>query len=156
MFSGALALGDAPSAEGDLTASVPSIAALTAFLNIGRPPVLAADDIALTAKVKAGADALTLGDATLTSAGQNVEGALAIDDAGGHPSHLRHARRRDAGAEPAPRTAGSVFDPSGGWSAKPFAFAPLRTFDLDLRLSAAHLDVYGLHARRRRRIGDRQ
>jgi AsmA protein len=37
-----------------------------------------------------------------------------------------------------------VFDPSGGWSTKPFAFEPLRTFDLDLRLSAAHLDVYGL------------
>jgi AsmA protein len=34
------------------------------------------------------------------------------------------------------------FDPSGGWSEKPFAVAPLRTFDLDLRLSAAHLDVY--------------
>jgi AsmA protein len=35
-------------------------------------------------------------------------------------------------------------DPSGGWSTQPFAFAPLRSFDLDLRLSAAHLDVYGL------------
>lgn len=36
-----------------------------------------------------------------------------------------------------------VFDPSGGWSAKPFTFALLRTFDLDVRLSAAHLDLYG-------------
>jgi AsmA protein len=35
-------------------------------------------------------------------------------------------------------------DPSGGWSTRPFGFAPLRGFDLDLRLSAAHLDVYGL------------
>ena len=37
-----------------------------------------------------------------------------------------------------------AFDPSGGWSTKPFAFEPLRRFDLDLRLSAAHLDIYGL------------
>src|SRR5262249_8711061 len=39
---------------------------------------------------------------------------------------------------------GRVLDPSGGWSTQPFAFAPLRSFDLDLRLSAAHLDIYGL------------
>jgi AsmA protein len=39
---------------------------------------------------------------------------------------------------------GRVYDQSGRWSAKPFAFEPLRTFDLDLRLSAAHLDVYGM------------
>ena len=37
-----------------------------------------------------------------------------------------------------------IFDPSGGWSTTPFAVAPPLTFDLDLRLSAAHLDLYGL------------
>ena len=60
-FGGALALGDKPSADGDLTASVPSIAALAAFLNIEPPPVLAADDIAITAKVKAGAGRVDAG-----------------------------------------------------------------------------------------------
>ena len=143
-FNGALALGDARSAEGDLTASVPSIAALTAFLNIGRPPVLAADDLALTAKVKAGAHGWTLDDATLTSARQQVQGALAIDEAGGHPTISGTLAAETLEMSPLLGPPRSLFDPTGGWSARPFAVAALRTFDLDLRLSAANLDVYGL------------
>ena len=143
-FGGALALGDEPSAEGDLTASVPSIAALAAFLDARPPAVLAADDIAITAKVKGGADSLTLGDATLTSAGQTVEGALAISDAGGRPAISGTLAAETLALEPLLGPPERVFDPSGGWSTRPFAFAPLRSFDLDLRLSAAHLDVYGL------------
>ena len=143
-FSGALSLGDARSGEGDLTASVPSIAALTAFLNIARPPILAADDIAVTAKVKAGPHGWTLDDATLTSAGQKVQGALAIDEAGGHPTVSGTLAAESLEMSPLLGPPRSLFDPSGGWSAKPFAVAALQTFDLDLRLSAAHLDVYGL------------
>ena len=35
------------------------------------------------------------------------------------------------------------FDREGGWSVRPFVLAPPRNFDLDLRLSAGRLDVYG-------------
>ena len=55
-FGGALALGDKPSAEGDLTTSIPSITALTSFLDVKPPPILAADDIAIIAKIKAASD----------------------------------------------------------------------------------------------------
>jgi hypothetical protein len=51
---------------------------LASFLNAEPPPVLAANDIAITGKIKAARNTLTLDDATLTSAGQKVEGALAI------------------------------------------------------------------------------
>ena len=54
-FSGELAGGDTPSAEGDMTASVSSIAALTAFLNAESPLALASDDLTITAKIKADA-----------------------------------------------------------------------------------------------------
>jgi AsmA protein len=143
-FGGVVGLGDKPSAEGDLTASVPSIAALSTFLNTEPPPALPADDIAITAKVKAAPNALTLGDATLTSAEQTFEGALAIDDAGGRPAVSGTLAAETLALRPLLGPPQRFFDPSGGWSAKPFALAPLRTFDLDLRLSAAHLDVYGL------------
>ena len=63
-FSGSLTLGDKAAADGDLTASIPSIVALASFLNTLPPPVLAADDLAITAKVKGAADTLTLGNAT--------------------------------------------------------------------------------------------
>jgi AsmA protein len=143
-FGGSLAPGDKPTVEGDLTASVPSIAALASFLNSGRPPVLAADDIAIAAKVKSGPHALTLSDATLTSAGQKVEGALAIDDVVGRPVVSGTLAAETLALSQLLGPLQSFFDPSGGWSAKPFMLAPLRAFDLDLRLSAAHLDLYGV------------
>ena len=143
-FGGSLALGDQPSVDGDLTASVPSIAALASFLKAQLPPVFAANGIAITAKVNGGPNALTLGDATLTSAGQTLEGALAIGDAGGRPTVSGTLAAETLALQPLLGPPERIFDRSGGWSAKPFAFAPLRSFDLDLRLSAAHLDVYGL------------
>ena len=147
-FGGSLALGDKPSADGDLTGSIPSIAALASFLDIQLLPVLAADDITISAKVKGGPDSLTLGDATLTSAGQTVEGALAISEAGGRPALSGTLAGETLALEPLLGPPERIVDPSGRWSTKPFAFASLRSLDLDLRLSAAHLDVYGL------RLGD--
>jgi len=143
-FGGSLALGDKPSVDGDLTASIPSIAALASFLDARPPAVLAANDITITAKVKGAADSLTFGDATLTSAGQTFEGAIAISEAGGRPAVSGTLAAETLALEPLLGPPERVFDPLGRWSTRPFAFAPLRSFDLDLRLSAAHLDAYGL------------
>ena len=142
-FDGAVALGEKPSAEGDMTASVPSIAALAALLNASPPPVLAADDIAISGKVKAAADALTLGDATMTSAEQTFEGAIEIVRLDGRPAISGTVAAETLALEPLLGPPQRLFDPSGGWSAKPFALTPPQTFDLDLRLSAGRLDVYG-------------
>ena len=143
-FGGSLALGDQRSVDGDLTASIPSISALASFLDAQPPAVLAANDITITAKVKGAADSLTFGDATLTSAGQTFEGAMAISEAGGRPAISGTLAAETLALEPLLGPPERVFDSSGRWSTKPFTFAPLRSFDLDLRLSAAHLDAYGL------------
>jgi AsmA protein len=143
-FGGSLALSDQPSVDGDLTASIPSIAALASFLGAQPPAVLAANDLMITAKVKGTADSLTFGDATLTSAGQTLEGAIAISEADGRPAISGTLAAETLALEPLLGPPQRVFDPSGRWSTKPFAFAPLRSFNLDLRLSAAHLDAYGL------------
>jgi AsmA protein len=142
-FDGAVALGEKPGAEGDMTASVPSIAALAALFNAARPPFLAADDIAVSGKVKAAADALALGDATMTSAGQTFEGAIEIADPGGRATVSGTLAAETLALEPLLGPPERLFDPSGGWSAQPFALTPPQTFDLDLRLSAGRLDVYG-------------
>jgi AsmA protein len=143
-FSGSLALTDKTGADGDLTVSIPSVAALASFLDAHPPSALSADDLAITAKVKGTTDSFTLGDATLTSAGQTLEGALAISDAGGRPAVSGTLAAETLALEPLLGPPERIWDPSGGWSTTPFALAPLRSFDLDLRLSAAHLDVYGL------------
>jgi AsmA protein len=142
-FGGALGVGHAPTAEGDLTASIPSIAALAAFLNTQPPPVPVADNIAITAKVKGAAHALTLDGATLTSAGETVEGAITVEEANGRPAISGTLAAETLAPIPLLGPPQRFLDPSGGWSEKPFAVATLRSFDVDLRLSAAHLDVYG-------------
>jgi len=142
-FSGALAVGDAPSAEGDVTASVASIAALMARLNLEPPRILFSDDIAITAKVKATLDAITLGDATLTSAGQTFDGALEIANPGGRPTVSGTLAADGVALAPLLGPAERLYDPADGWSAKPFALAAPPAFDLDLRLSASRLDGYG-------------
>ena len=111
-FDGAIALGEKPSAEGDMTASVPSIAALAALLNAARPSVLAADDIAISGKVKAAADALTLGDATMTSAEQTFEGAIEIADAGGRAAVSGTLAAESLALEPLLGPPQRLFDPS--------------------------------------------
>src|ERR1700733_9903059 len=125
-FGGSLALGEQRSVDGDLTASIPSIAALASFLDVQPPAVLAANDVTITAKVKGAADSLTFGDATLTSAGQSLEGAIAISDAGGRPAISGTLAADTLALEPLLGPPQPVVDPSGRWGAKPFAFAPLR------------------------------
>jgi AsmA protein len=147
-FDGALALGEKPGAEGDISVSVASIAKLAALLNAKPPPILSADDIAVSGKVKAAPDGLTLGDATLTSAEQTVEGAVEIAHLEGRPAVSGTLAAETLALEPLLGPAQRLFDPSGGWSAKPFALAPPQSFDLDLRLSAARLNLYG------RQLGD--
>ena len=132
------------SADGDLTTSIPSITALAAFLDTPELPALAANDIAITAKVKGAPESLTLGDATLTSAGQTLEGALAISNTDGRPVVSGTLAAETLALKPLLGPPERIFDPTGGRSTTPFAVAPPLTFDLDLRLSAAHLDLYGL------------
>ena len=143
-FGGALALGEKPSVEGDLTASVPSISSLAAFLNTQAPTILAVNDIAVTTKIKGADHSLTLGDARFTSAGQTVEGALAINDTGERLAISGTLAAEALALGPLFGPPAQIFDPSGRWSPKPFPLAVLRNLDLDLRLSAAHVDVYGL------------
>jgi AsmA protein len=140
-FDGVLAGGDAPSAEGDMTASVASIAALTSLFNAPPAPTFA--DLAITAKLKAAPDAVMLDEATLTSAQQTFEGALEIASAGGRPIVSGTLAADGAAVEPLIGRPDWLFDPAGGWSARRFAPAHPPGFDLDLRLSAARLDVYG-------------
>ncbi|HEX9168339.1 MAG TPA: AsmA-like C-terminal region-containing protein [Roseiarcus sp.] len=142
-FDGAVSLGEKPTAEGDTTASVPSIAALAALFNAQPPPFLAAGNIVISGKVKAAADALTLGEATIASADQTFEGAVEIADPGGRAAVSGTLAAETLALEPLLGPPQRLLDPSGQWSAKPFALTPPQTFDLDLRLSAGRLDVYG-------------
>ncbi len=142
-FSGTLAGGRAPKLVGEVSATGPSIKALARFVGRKPPSFLAADDLALAGKLDASVDEATLAEATVTSAQQTLQGALRAGEVEG--------RRIVSGSFDADRLAVApligpappLVDRDGGWSARPFAFAPPRDFDLDLRISTGNLDVYG-------------
>jgi AsmA protein len=143
-FNGLLTGGRRRSVAGDFYASSPSLTALARFLGVMRPSFLAADDVAMSGKVKATPTVITLDDAALTSAGQTIRGALHIAGLEGRPSvsSTLDADKIAVSAlfgPPAP-----LFGPNGEWNRRSFSLAPPSNFDLDLRLSARRLDAYGL------------
>ena len=142
-IAGSLEGGATPTVEGDMNASAPSIAALAKLLDAPRPPGLAADDVAIAAAVRASPSALALSNVTLTVAGQTFEGALDVGNLGGRPLVSGTFATDGAAIEPLVGSPERLFDPARGWSGRTFAFEPPEAFDLDLRLSAARLDVYG-------------
>ena len=140
---GALARGDAPSAEGDVAASLPSLDALTHLFGGARPAFLFADDIAFAGRAKATPKGLMFESASVTSANQSLEGALELTYGGGRLGISGTLAADRLALAPILGSPASLLDRSQGWSRKPFALAALRDFDLDLRLSAVQLDLYG-------------
>ncbi len=142
-FNGALVHAAAPSVQGDLKASVSSLAALTRLFGRRPPSFLLTDDVAVDARVKATPGNLMLDDATVTSARQTLQGALDVEAGGGRPALSGTLAADRLALAPLFGAPPPLTDRAGGWSAKPFSLALLRDFDLDLRLSTGQLDLYG-------------
>jgi len=142
-FSGALAAGGVPNLEGEVSASVPSIKALARLVGQEPPTFLAADDVVITARLAATASEATLAEAIATSARQTLQGALHAANVNGRPVVSGSFDADRLAIAPLIGPAPPLIDRDGRWSVRAFAVAPPRGFDLDLRLSAGHLDVYG-------------
>jgi len=141
--SGSLAGGARPSLAGDFSASSPSLAALARLLGREPPSFLVADDVAIAGKVKATPTGITLDEATATSAGQTIRGALQVAGLGDRPNVSATLDSDKIALAALFGPLAPVFGPNGEWSGRPFSAAPPSNFDLDLRLSARRLDVYG-------------
>ena len=143
-FKGAFAGGATPGVAGDVSVSIPSLRALARLIDLSPPAWFAGDDLALAATLKASPREAALAGATMTSAGQTLEGALHfVEEVGGRPALSGTLDADLLALAPLIGPAGPLFDAGGGWSDRAFSLAPPRDFDLDLRLSAARLDVYG-------------
>ena len=145
VFGGSLALGDKPGADGDLTALHP----------VDRRPCLFPQRSTACRSCRRrhsdhreGQGRGGHADTWRRNADQRRADARGRDRYPRRrraPDYLRHARRRNACARAAARTAGACLEPSGGIGARSRSRSRrCGRFDLDLRLSAAHLDVYGL------------
>ncbi|HZZ60841.1 MAG TPA: AsmA-like C-terminal region-containing protein [Roseiarcus sp.] len=143
LFNGSLAAGPRFDLAGELSASSTSLAALARLLGSSLPPFLAADDLRVVGRIKATPTGVTVDEATATSAGQTVRGALQLSRLRARPSVSATLDSEKIAVSallgPLPPLSG----PNGEWSGRPFAAVPPGNFDLDLRLSARDLDLYG-------------
>jgi AsmA protein len=143
-LNGSLAGGARFGLAGDFSASSPSLSALARLLGWNPPSFLAADDIQIAGKVKATPTALALDEATATTSGQTVRGALEISGLGARPEVLATLDSDKIVISALLGPPAPLFGPNGYWSARPFSMAaPPGAFDLDLRLSTRRLDVFG-------------
>ena len=141
--TGGLVLNGRPSLNGDLALSVPSLSALARVTGLAKPPYILVEDIAIVSKIKASPDDLTLGDATITSAGQVLQGALQISSFRGRAVVSGSLDSKQLTVEPLIAAWGSSQTNVGKWSDRLFPRPTPLDFDVDLRLSAASLDIYG-------------
>jgi AsmA protein len=143
-FSGTLAGGAAAGAVGNLLVSSHSIAEAGRLLGVTPPPALNAADLAISGKIKATPDYVVLDEATVTSGGQVVQGALRLARDGGRPTLSGSLDAEHLSLSPLLGAAEAPRLEDGRWREKSFSLAPPRNFDLDLRLSVGTLDAYGL------------
>ncbi len=142
-FNGSLAAGARFGLAGGFSASSTSLAALARLLGSNSPSFLVADDIRIVGKIKATPAGVTLDEATSTSAGQTVQGALQFAGLGARPNVSATLDSEKIAVSALLGPLALLSSPKGEWSGRPFSAAPPGNFDLDLRLSARHLDLYG-------------
>jgi hypothetical protein len=129
--------------SGELTAQVRSIGALERVLGAPPAPLIVGDSISVTGKAQTHGASLALSEASVDLAGQELEGALTVSRAAEGASISGTLAADELKIEPLVGESMKFTDARGGWSSEPFAFAPAPGLDLDLRISAAHLDWRG-------------
>ena len=142
-FKGALAQGAVPGLAGSLSLSVPSLSALARLFGVHAPPIFPGDDVAVAARIAASPNEAALAEATVTSAGQTLQGALQVTVPGGRPALSGTLDADQLALKPLVGLAEPLIDEEGRWSRRPFGIAPPKDFDVDLRLSAGRLNAYG-------------
>ena len=143
-FSGALATGGKLGAAGEFSASSRALAEVARLFGVTPPRFLAGADVSISGKVKATPGDVTFDEATVTSAGQTLQGAVRLARVGGRLAVSGSLDADRLALVPLFGPPRPLFAPDGGWSDKAIPLALPRDVDLDLRLSAGRLDAYGV------------
>ena len=143
-FSGTLTAGPALSALGNVLASSHAVAQVGRLLGVAFPPALDAADIAISGKIKATPEDVVFDEATVTSRGQVLQGALRLARDGGRLALSGSLDAEHLSLSPLLGPAEPLRLEDGRWSEQSFSVASPPDFDLDLRLSVGQLDAYGV------------
>jgi AsmA protein len=143
-FDGTLTGGSTPSVAGDLSIASHAPAKALRLLGVRSPLILPDADIAIAGKVKAAPEDMVFDEATVTTSGETLQGALRLANRGGRLTASASLDADRLTLAPLVGPPERLISDDGGWSRKAFAVAPPKDFDLDLRLSVGRLDVYGV------------
>ncbi|HTR13367.1 MAG TPA: AsmA-like C-terminal region-containing protein [Roseiarcus sp.] len=144
VINGELVGGASPALTGNILLAIRSVTGLARILRAEPPSYWASDDVAISAKMKAGLSSVGFSDATITSGGQKAQGALQATGLNGRLAVSGTLDGERLAVAPLFGSPVHAFNVDGAWSSAPFALGIPRGFDLDLRLSAGELDVYGV------------
>ena len=143
-FGGALTAGATPGAAGELSVSSHALGEAVRLFGFTPSLRLEAADVAVSGAVKATPGDVVFDDATVTAGGQTLQGALRLARNQGRFAISGSLDSARLSLPPPPWRLEPFAAADGGWSRATFLAAPPRDFDLDLRLSAERLDVYGV------------
>jgi AsmA protein len=135
-LDGTMAISGSPQYDGKITASTPSLEALTRALKFEAPDLTAFGAASLGATARLGYQGLTLADARIGLAGSTYDGAITVSVNGSRPS-LSGTLATDLldltpYAAAFPKSTGR----DGQWSRDPLPLARFDDMDVDLRVSA--------------------
>ena len=143
-FSGVVKGGVSPVAAGDFAVSSHALGAAARLFGAALPPALDARDLSVSGRIKASPQDAVLDEATITSGGQSLQGALRLARGGGRLSISGSLDADHLSLSPLLGPSEHLRARNGGWSKRPFAMPLPLNVDLDLRLSAGQLDAYGV------------
>ncbi|RBP08187.1 uncharacterized protein involved in outer membrane biogenesis [Roseiarcus fermentans] len=143
-FVGALTAGAAPGAAGDLSASSHALPQVARLFGASRLSATGISDIAIAGKVRIAPGDMVFDDARVTSGGQTLQGALRLARGDGRVTVSGSLDAGRLALAPLSGPAAALLAPDGRWSERPLPFSLPRDVDLDLRLSAGALDIYGV------------
>jgi AsmA protein len=142
-FTGAVTAGAAPGVAGDVSVSSHALGDLLGLFGGTPPPFPGAADVAISGKIKATPEEVVFEEATVTGGGQTLQGVLRLASSGGRLAVSGSLDAEHLALAPLLGPPPPLLETDGNWSRKNFSLVPPRDFDLDLRLSASHVDAYG-------------
>jgi AsmA protein len=128
---------------GDVSAQFNSLRALRRLFGAAGAPLIVGDTLSLEGKAQSNGASLAVSDAQLDVAGQKFEGALTIAHENARTAISGTLAADSLNMESLFGAPPTLLNARGAWSAEPFGFAPTGGLDLDLRISATHVDWRG-------------
>ena len=145
-LDGSTTLAGALQYDGKVRATSPSLDVMARALTLDMPDLTAFGAASLSATAHVGPQRLTLSDAHIVAAGSSFDGAIALGMNGARPSLSGTLATDNLDLSPLSRALPRTRDEDGRWTRTAMSLARMDRADIDLRVSAARVQLGRLRA----------